>query len=37
MIQAYLYLEGYARTFTVGAAKEKELKITNMMAKNINL
>ena len=35
MIQDYLYLEDYAKTFAVGVAKAKSLKIANL--KNISM
>lgn len=35
MIQDYLYLEDYAKTFAVGVAKAKSLKIANLFAKYI--
>lgn len=35
IIQDYLYLEDYARTFAVGVAKAKSLKIANLFAKYI--
>ena len=37
MIQDYLYLEDYAKTFAVGVAKAKSLKIANLFAKYINV
>ena len=35
IIQDYLYLEDYARTFAVGVAKAKSLKMANLFAKYI--
>ena len=35
MIQDYLYLEDYAKTFAVGVAKAKSLRIANLFAKYI--
>lgn len=35
IIQDYLYLEDYAKTFAVGVAKAKSLKIANLFAKYI--
>ena len=35
MIQDYLYLEDYAKTFAVGVAKAKSLEIANLFAKYI--
>ena len=32
MIQDYLYLEDYAKTFAVGVAKAKSLRIANLFA-----
>lgn len=37
MIQDYLYLEDYAKTFAVGVAKAKSLKTANLFAKYINV
>jgi len=37
MIQDYLYLEDYAKTFAVGVAKAKSLKIANLFAKYIDV
>lgn len=37
MIQDYLYLEDYAKTFAVGVAKAKSIKIANLFAKYINV
>ena len=37
MIQDYLYLEDYAKTFAVGVAKAKSLKIANLFAKYISV
>lgn len=37
MIQDYLYLEDYAKTFAVGVAKAKSLKVANLFAKYINV
>ena len=35
MIQDYLYLEDYAKTFAVGVAKAKSLRVANLFAKYI--
>jgi len=37
IIQDYLYLEEYAKTFAVGVAKAKSLKIANLFAKYISV
>lgn len=37
IVQDYLYLEDYAKTFAVGVAKAKSLKIANLFAKYINV
>ena len=37
IIQDYLYLEDYAKTFAVGVAKAKNLKIANLFAKYISV
>ena len=37
IVQDYLYLEDYAKTFAVGVAKAKNLKIANLFAKYINV
>jgi thiaminase/transcriptional activator TenA len=37
MIQDYLYLEDYAKTFAVGVAKAKSLRIGNLFAKYISV
>lgn len=37
MIQDYLYLEDYAKTFAVGVAKAKSLRIANLFAKYISV
>ena len=37
MIQDYLYLEDYAKTFAIGVAKAKSLKTANLFAKYINV
>lgn len=37
IIQDYLYLEDYAKTFAVGVAKAKSLKIANLFAKYISV
>jgi len=37
MIQDYLYLEDYAKTFAIGVAKAKSLKIANLFAKYISV
>jgi len=37
IIQDYLYLEDYAKTFAVGVAKAKSLKIANIFAKYISV
>ena len=37
MIQDYLYLEDYARTFAVGVAKAKSLETANLFAKYISV
>ncbi|MBQ5325704.1 MAG: thiaminase II [Oscillospiraceae bacterium] len=37
MIQDYLYLEDYAKTFAVGVAKAKSLRIANLFTKYINV
>ena len=37
MIQDYLYLEDYAKTFAVGVAKAKSLGIANLFAKYIHV
>ena len=34
IIQDYLYLEDYAKTFAIGVAKAKNLKTANLFAKN---
>ena len=37
MIQDYLYLEDYAKTFAIGVAKAKSIRIANLFAKYINV
>lgn len=37
MIQDYLYLEDYAKTFAIGVAKAKSFKTANLFAKYINV
>ena len=37
MIQDYLYLEDYAKTFAVGVAKAKSLRTANLFAKYISV
>ena len=37
IIQDYLYLEDYAKTFAVGVAKAKNLKMANLFAKYISV
>lgn len=37
IIQDYLYLEDYAKTFAVGAAKSKSLEMANLFAKYISV
>lgn len=37
IIQDYLYLEDYAKTFAVGVAKAKNLETSNLFAKYISV
>ena len=37
IIQDYLYLEDYAKTFAVGVAKAKSLEMANLFAKYISV
>lgn len=37
IIQDYLYLEDYAKTFTIGVTKSKDLKMANLFAKYISV
>ena len=37
IIQDYLYLEDYAKTFAVGVAKAKSLRVANLFAKYISV